>query len=83
MHVDAYFPLLTLAVEYDGKQHRMFLPHYHKGENQFEELKKRDALKQNLLEAHGIKLVRIRDDEPRTKEYLRQRLQQAGISCIA
>jgi hypothetical protein len=74
MHVDAYFPLHNLVVEYDGKQHRKFMPHYHKTQKQFNELKERDTLKEKLLLDHGISILRISDVEPRTSEYIQQQL---------
>lgn len=81
MHVDAYFPRHNLAVEYDGKQHRQFIRWYHRTADAFARLQQRDADKDQLLAAHGITLLRVRDDEPRTEAHLRQRL--AAVVPIA
>lgn len=74
MYLDAYFSSHCLAVEYDGKQHRKFMPFYHKTQKQFKELQARDRLKEKLLASRKIKLLRISDSEPKTKEHLESRL---------
>lgn len=70
LHVDAYFPQHNLAVEYDGKQHRQFLPFYHKTRQQFLELQHRDEVKEHLLKQHNIPLVRITSKEPKTISHI-------------
>lgn len=78
LEVDCYLPEFKLAVEYDGlkwhsTQHRPATHHK----------RKRDA-----LEAQGIKLIRIFEDEWRTKNkqvksLLESRLLRAGPSIVA
>lgn len=74
MYLDAYFPKNNIAIEYDGKQHRQFIPHYHKSIKQFEKSKERDIRKEKLCQKNGIILIRITDEEKRTKEYLEKRI---------
>lgn len=70
MHIDAFFPRSNIILEYDGKQHREFMPFYHKSKKQFADLQERDKIKDQLFQEHGIILVRIQDNEPKTIEYI-------------
>lgn len=83
LHVDAYFQDHSLAVEYDGKQHRQFIHYYHRTNDSFRDAQERDRAKDRLLSQHGIILLRIRDDEPKTEEHVRFRLHSVGISMVA
>jgi very-short-patch-repair endonuclease len=74
MRLDAYFPTANLVLEYDGPQHQEFRPHYHVNQQQFLELQQRDREKDVLLAQHGIPLLRISYQEPRTEGHLRERL---------
>lgn len=74
LYVDAYFPQHNLAVEYDGKQHREFMPFYCKTKQQFLELQERDRVKESLLQQYSIPLLRVTDKEPRTEAYIALRL---------
>lgn len=74
MHLDAYFPGHRLAFEYDGRQHREYMPHFHRSVQQFERTQARDRAKEHLCAQHGITLVRFTDEEPRTLEHVIQRL---------
>lgn len=70
MYLDAFFPTLNLAIEYDGKQHRQFHVSYHKTFDKFLDLQERDRLKEKLLSKHEISLIRIQDNDPISKEFL-------------
>jgi very-short-patch-repair endonuclease len=61
LELDLYCVELNLAFEYDGRQHRTYIPHFHKTEQEFEELQKRDIWKDKMCEEQGIKLIRIPD----------------------
>lgn len=74
MHLDAYFPTANLAVEYDGRHHREYMPLYHRTPEAFVHSQQRDSLKNRLLESHGIPLLRVTDKEPLTVEYVMERL---------
>lgn len=74
LHLDAFFPLHSLAVEYDGASHRRFMPMYHRSRKVFQRGMERDKEKARLLRGHGITLLRIRDDEPHGTQALRVRI---------
>lgn len=76
LYVDAYFPQHNLVIEYDGKQHRKFIPFYHKTHQQFTELQRRDRVKERLLKQLGISLIRITSKEPKTIKHIATRLHQ-------
>ena len=64
MHLDCCFPKLNIAFEYDGQQH--YRPVMWRGagtpeqaEEAFKKTQRRDALKNQLCEENGVKLVRI------------------------
>lgn len=80
MYVDIYFPSRALVIEYDGAQHRRFIHKYHRTPERFHQVQARDALKNKLLAEHGLTLVRISDSEPRTREHVTARLQEAGLT---
>lgn len=77
MYLDGYFPSHNLAVEYDGPQHRVFTPWYHRSLAGFERCQYRDRLKESLIGQHGVRLLRVLSTEPRTVEHLAARLQAA------
>ncbi len=86
MKVDAYFPEFNLVIEYDGEQHYMPVQWYGRKKanaiEAFERQKKRDLMKNQLILNGGLKLIRIKYDEPVTKIHLRKRLFQSGIFTI-
>ena len=61
LELDLYCSELKLAFEYDGRQHREYVPHFHKTEEEFEELQKRDIWKDARCKEQGIRLIRIPD----------------------
>lgn len=62
MYVDGYFPKHSIAVEHQGRQHYEPVDFFG-GEESFQELKRRDELKRQLLEEHGVAVLYIRYDE--------------------
>lgn len=79
LRIDGYFDKYNLAVEYDGKQHYEYTPHFDKDEESFKERQSHDKLKDQLCKENGVKLIRIRYDEPLTKEHLKNKLIEIGI----
>lgn len=59
MELDGYSPYYKLAFEHDGVQHAEFTPRFHATPADFEAQKERDARKDELCVAHGIRLIRI------------------------
>ena len=59
LRIDAYYPSLKLALEFDHKQHNSYISYFHKSEQEFEYCKERDEIKNSLLRENGISLIRI------------------------
>lgn len=68
LRLDYFIESIPLAVEYNGRQHYMEIPLYHKDEEGFIESRYRDEVKRNFLRENGIPLIIWRYDEPVTKE---------------
>lgn len=60
LELDMYCAELNIAVEHQGQQHLGYIKHFHKnGYSDFEEQKRRDAIKAALLRQHKIRFVTI------------------------
>ena len=70
LRLDIFVPDLGLAVEYHGRQHYEFVPHFHITENAFEEAKRRDKRKREICEELGIVLIVFTYKEKLTEEYI-------------
>lgn len=70
--IDAFFPNLNLAVEYDGPQHFKNEKRYYKSNNDFLYRIFLDITKNILCEEHGIKLVRIKYTDKLTNDFLKE-----------
>lgn len=57
--IDLYIPHLAIAIEYHGRQHYEFVPHFHKNIEEFKRAVKMDRQKSEYLYMHGIKLIEI------------------------
>ena len=57
-HLDIYFSLRNVAIEYQGAQHQNPVQ-YFGGQKAFEEQRKRDRRKRRLCENHGCKLIYV------------------------
>jgi hypothetical protein len=57
LEIDIYNDDLKLGIEYSGRQHYEYVPHFHKDHNAFLEQKYRDELKERKCKEHGIKLI--------------------------
>lgn len=69
MEIDNYNESLSLGIEYNGKQHYVYTPHFHKdaycaydgkvvpGTRHFELQVFRDEMKKSLCDSHGITLL--------------------------
>ena len=62
LELDFYNDELKIAVEYNGVQHYIFSPYFHKNKDDFEKQQKRDLLKNDLCNKKGIKLITIHYD---------------------
>lgn len=77
LYIDAFYPELALAVEYNG------IYHYEDTgfDNRYslEQRQTLDTLKAKLIAEHGLKLLVLRYDEPYSSRYLRRRLRALDI----
>ena len=64
LELDMYNPLLNLAVETQGRQHREFPNYFHKTRQEFDKQLERDAFKRRRLAELGIDLIEIDDRIP-------------------
>lgn len=72
LKIDAFFPNLNLAVEYDGPQHFRNEKRYYKSSNDFLYRIFLDITKNILCEEHGVKLVRIKYTDKLTNDFLKE-----------
>lgn len=61
MELDGYSEENCLAFEHDGLQHRVHVPHFQRGDGDFEAQLARDARKDELCDEAGITLIRVPD----------------------
>ena len=59
LELDGYNEELGIGFEYNGKQHYEFIKYFHKTEERFKKMKKRDLEKIILCKKHNIKLLTI------------------------
>ncbi len=76
--LDMYNTELKLAFEFDGIQHYIFIPYWHKTVDRFEEQQKRDRKKDALCIEYGIALERIHykiaKDDAVLESFIREKL---------
>jgi hypothetical protein len=61
LELDIYNPELSLAFEYQGRQHYSFTPFFHSSYNDFVKQQERDVFKRQRCEELGITLIEIPD----------------------
>lgn len=76
LRVDLFYPQYNLCIEFDGEGHFQQIDWKKGGNESLEEVQKRDQLKDELIQAHGLKMLRFRYDEPLTTEHVKKRLSQ-------
>ena len=74
LKLDGYFEEYKLGIEYDGIQHYKYTPKIDKTYEKFQIRQARDEVKNQLCVENGIKLIRIKYDEPLTEKFIRQKL---------
>lgn len=79
MFLDGYFEEYDLAVEYDGRQHRIPVDAFG-GVEKFKIVQQNDKLKDKLIGQYGLKMLRVDSrDKWYDEEYLINRLGEIGI----
>lgn len=78
LRFDFYLPDYKIAIEYDGKQHFEPIAFYEtqNAVDEFEGVKRRDAIKEKYCNENGIKLIRIRYDVKDIEEHLDEKLSE-------
>lgn len=59
LEIDCYNPEMRLGLEYNGKQHYVYTPYFHKTRDAFENQKYRDEIKRRLCKEMGITLIEV------------------------
>lgn len=59
LELDCYNPDLKIALEYNGKQHYTYTPHFHRSKKDFYSQVHRDDWKRNKCKELGIKLIEV------------------------
>ena len=74
LFVDFFLPLFFIAIEVHGRQHDVFVKHFHGDEKGWKEHKKRDRVKEEWADLNNITYIVIREeDKPCTKEEMLKR----------
>lgn len=84
LELDCYNDKLRIALEYNGKQHRVYPNTWHINRQEFEDQKKRDRLKIVRCKEEGIVLILV-PDTIRYEDlysYITERLEALGIIAI-
>lgn len=59
LRFDLYLPDYNTAIEYNGKQHFEYVEYFHKNIENFNKMKKRDAIKRKLAKDHEVTVIDI------------------------
>jgi hypothetical protein len=59
LEIDCYNDELKLAVEFQGRQHYQFIPHFHKNKGTYHNQLYRDELKREKCRQNGVKLIEV------------------------
>lgn len=59
LEIDCFNEALALGVEYNGRQHYAYVPHFHKNFEAFRNQQYRDELKRRMCRDNGIHLIEV------------------------
>ena len=87
LELDLYCPELSLAIEYNGRQHYHYSPYIHGSIEEFNKQVYRDKLKNRLCKKQSVTLITVPHTVTDIKSYLHDQLQKSGhfnssSSCI-
>lgn len=57
LEIDCYCDELKIGIEYNGRQHYQYVPHFHSSKDAFYTTKYRDEMKSRLCKENGVKLI--------------------------
>lgn len=63
LYLDIYLPHFNIAIEVDGRQHEVYVAHFHGDKMNFLTQKKNDRLKQDWCDINNITLVKFKETE--------------------
>jgi hypothetical protein len=81
LELDCYNDELKLGVEYNGRQHYSYVPHFHKNREAFYNQKYRDELKRIKCREHGVHLIEVPYTIPvdKIRDYILETLKSIGV----
>jgi len=79
LRIDIYFPQLSLAVEYNGKQHAEFPNYFHKTAKDFRYAAMCDAWKYKALTDRGIRLIVFTYKDKINRSGVVRKLKKLGV----
>ncbi len=82
MEIDCYNENLKLGVEYNGRQHYEYTPHFHPTKDAFYNQKYRDKLKRIYCNERGITLIEIPYTEKNIENWLQNELEARGYKAV-
>lgn len=75
LELDIFLPAHSLAFEFQGEQHYEPVDHWG-GDEGLRKLLERDQRKRELCDAHGVKLIEVRFDDPLSENHVRECIEQ-------
>ncbi len=86
LELDGYCEELNAAFEYQGEQHFVYIPKWHKTEQNFKDRQLRDKLKTSLCSQMGISKINIHhkyaEDRERLVKHIKERLHSNNIPIV-
>lgn len=84
LELDYYCEKLSLAFEYNGKQHYDYIPHFHRTYEAYELQLERDEYKAKMCEKEGIKLIIVpyTIDEKKMYSYILSKLDDNDVDYV-
>lgn len=81
LELDCYNEELRIAVEFQGRQHYEYTPHFHKSKEDFRTQQYRDHIKKELCAKAGISLILVAYTVPDNKlrKYLEAEIEKLGF----
>ena len=79
LQLDFFIPDLNLAIEYQGPQHYIYTPRFHRTKAKFAYYKKCDKLKIKQCALNDVKLIELKYTETPIRETLIKKLEKIGI----
>ena len=59
LEIDCYNEELKLGLEFQGRQHYYYTPHFHRTENDFVKQVQRDQMKREMCRKNGVTLIEV------------------------